>query len=195
MKKLKPILFAVLLLPNILFANSPKKDGERSKILFTGYPFSFISSTLKVGIEFKLPNLNGICLVPAITSTEYANIYDVRDLSIYGLEAQYRIYLKGNPEKNEAKSIVYMSPFINFSAASFKVTDYYHVPLEQRNATSFLVGYYFGAQKVYKSGFIFNIYAGGAVANPAGSYENLDTNLSFHKGVIPRAGIALGVAL
>jgi hypothetical protein len=112
----------------------------------------------------------------------------ISDITYSGLAItpEYRFYLK-----SKALSGVYIGPYLRYQTYTLKTTEG-----DEGNYTSFGTGVLFGRQKIFKSGFVLDMFAGpaynwGRTKYTSGSGSSPEPGFGI-EGIGLRIGMALG---
>jgi hypothetical protein len=177
--------------------NPPKKkkktdDEPVYTNVITTYPFSLFSSNMKFGFEHMYSDNKSICVILNYGSAEESQAYESGYFTEVGIEIQPRFYRNN---ENSNPDGIYVSPMVRYKFINYKPFAHYAPSPNETTASTFNIGYSIGYQRIFDSGFCFNVYGGASINAPSGDYRYIsDPFNGYKKGVNPYLGASLGLA-
>ena len=173
---------------------------------FTFEPFQMFTGGFFVAYQQLLKNKKILQFRTGVRLAEQSGFYQMNDVTEFQFETQYRVMVAPN---HNPLSGIYISPFLGFKAIGYREVGSVIVTPNPNGGSTFdspglsaqavSFGFTMGIQRIFRSGFVFDIGFGGGIQLPFGDYEQLSNGGGsvfdpYHKGVIPKGTVNFGVA-
>ncbi len=170
---------------------------------FSLQPFAFLGSGLEINVERKIALMTSLSFIAGYYLSDRPNVYDEADaMEGLKLELQPRFYVNGEPLNG-----VFFAPYAlyrqisleNYTRFTFDpVTGQGQTSDENLSAQAGGLGAVFGVSTLVGARLSIGVYGGGGLIIPLSDYEadifHLTLVNPYRRGIVPRAGMSIGLA-
>jgi len=160
------------------------------------YPFSFVGSSIMLGVEHRMSPGFTMKLNGAVGFADANHYYGVENLtSGYG-ELQFRYY----PSKNACRGFYGMG-YTYYKHVSFTTSNNFFfnntLPGVKGQSGAFSLGVAVGFQRIISNLVAVDFYLGGGPTLPGGDYKLVDLDVfdDYRRGITLQAGFMVGLPL